>query len=299
MSLQELDVIRGMLRETDLGLAGPPETARETFEAMQANFPVRDGLVFEETSLGGVPAVTAGASAGAGDQTLLYLHGGAYAVGSAWGYRSLWGELVAAAGVDGVAIDYRRAPEDPFPAAVDDALAAYRALLESGRPARSIVVAGDSAGGGLAVAMLVAARDGGLEMPAAALAISPWADLGCAGASIAEKAHEDLSLSAPELRVLAGRYLDGADAGDPLASPIHADLTGLPPLLIQVGSAEILFDDSVRLAARAGAQGVRVTLDVWPGMPHVWPLFSAMLGEARDAADAAGAWLRERLDRAA
>jgi acetyl esterase/lipase len=147
--------------------------------------------------------------------------------------------------------------------------------------------------------MLVAARDAGLVLPAAAAVSSPWADLACAGASMSEKVEEDLSLDPQELRELAARYLDGADPRDPLASPIHADLTGLPPLLIQVGSAEILLDDGVRLAARAGADGVRVRLDVVPGMPHVWPLFAPMLGEGADALETAGAWLREHVSVAA
>jgi acetyl esterase/lipase len=293
MSAEELAVIRGILRETDLALAGPVDVARSNFAGMLSSLPVDDGLAPERVTLGGVPAVTT--PAGSGDRALLFIHGGAYAVGDAWAYRTLWAPAAAALDAKGVAVDYRTAPEHPFPAAVDDCLAAYRALLEDGHAPGSIAVLGDSAGGGLAVSMLVAARDAGLPMPAAIAAISPWADLACAGDSMTEKAEADLSLSGDDLRTLAARYLDGADPGDPLASAVHADLTGLPPLLVLVGSAEILLDDAVRLARRAAACDVRTRLEVWPQMPHDWPLFAAMLGEARQASETLTGWLADRL----
>jgi acetyl esterase/lipase len=293
MSAEELAAIRGILRETDLALAGPVDVARANFAGMLSSLPVDEGLVMERTTLGGVPAVTTPAPAG--DRVLLFIHGGAYAVGDAWSYRPLWGPAAAALGATGFAVDYRTAPEHPFPAAVDDGVAAYRALLEDGRAPGSIVVLGDSAGGGLAVSVLVAARDGGLPMPAGVAAISPWADLACAGDSMAEKADADLSLNGDDLRTLATRYLDGASASDPLASAVHADLTGLPPLLVLVGSAEILLDDAVRLARCAAACDVATRLEVWPHMPHDWPLFAAMLGEARQASETLTSWLDERL----
>ena len=292
MSIQELEVVRGVLRDTDLALAGPVQQARANFDGMLASLPEPEGLAFTQTTFAGLPATTTGDPLAA-DAVLLYLHGGAFAVGSGHGYRSLWGPLADAAGATGLAIDYRMAPEHTFPTAVDDAVAAYRALLDAGVGPARIAVAGDSAGGGLVVSLLVAARDVGLPMPAAAVAISPWADLACAGDSMTAKVDEDLSLDAGELRALADRYLGGADARHPLASPVHADLAGLPPLLIQVGTAELLLDDAVRLAGRAANDGVRVRLDVVPGMPHVWHLFAPMLGEGRDAAGAASAWLRE------
>jgi epsilon-lactone hydrolase len=294
MSVQELDVVQGLLRETELELAGPVDQARANFDAMLASFPVPAGIAFEQTTWAGLPATVTGDPL-AGDPVLLYLHGGAFAVGSGHGYRSLWGPLAGAAGATGLAIDYRLAPEDVFPAAVDDGVAAYRLLLDAGVDASDIAVAGDSAGGGLAVAVLVAARDSGLAMPAAAIAISPWADLACAGGSMSGKVEEDLSLDAGVLRTLAARYLDGADPRQPLASPIHADLSGLPPLLIQAGTAELLLDDAVRLARRAGSDGVRVRLDLVPGMPHVWHLFAPMLSEGREAAETAADWLRDQL----
>jgi monoterpene epsilon-lactone hydrolase len=294
MSVQELEAVQGMLRETDLALAGPVDQARANFAGMLAGLPDPDGVEFEQTSWAGRTATTTGDPLRA-DAVLLYLHGGAFAVGSSHDYRSLWGALAHASGATGLAIDYRKAPEAVFPAAVDDAVAAYRSLLDQGVSADRIAVAGDSAGGGLVVSLLVAARDTGLPLPATAVAISPWADLACAADSMTDKADEDLSLDAGELRTLAARYLDGADPRDPLASPVHADLTGLPPLLIQVGTAELLLDDAIHLTGRAAHAGVRVRLDVVPGMPHVWHLFAPMLGEARDATQTAAAWLREHL----
>ncbi len=164
-------------------------------------------------------------------------------------------------------------------------------MLEDGHDPEAIALAGDSAGGGLVVSTLLAARDAGLPAPAGAVVLSPWVDLASTGASLAGKADADLSLDAAELRELAGRYLGAADARDPLASPLYADLAGLAPLLIQVGSAEILLDDAAALAARAGAADVRVTLEVWPGMPHVWHSFAFMLGEGAAATASACAFL--------
>jgi len=296
MSLQELEVVRSILRETDLALAGPVDAARTNFEAMLANAPLDEEIAFEETTVGGIPALRSVAPGASDERVLLYLHGGAFVIGSAHGYRAFWSGLARDTGVTGLAIDYRLAPEHPFPAAVDDALAAYRGLLDDGRRPGQIVVAGDSAGGGLAASLLVAARDAGLPMPAAALLLSPWADLRCDSASIEQKATEDLSLTAEDLRASAQRYLDGADPADPLASPVEADLTGLPPLMITIGSCEILLDDAVGLAARAGHCGVRTTLEVWPQMPHVWQSFGFMLSEGAEATADAARFLAQRLE---
>lgn len=296
MSLQELEVVRSILRETDLALAGPVDAARANFEAMLAAAPLDEAIAFEETTVGGVPALRATPPGASEERVMLYLHGGAFVIGSAHGYRAFWSGLARDTGVTGIAVDYRLAPEHPFPAAVDDALAAYRALLDEGRRPGQIVVAGDSAGGGLAASLLVAARDAGLPMPAGALLLSPWADLRCDAPSYESKAAEDLSLTPEDLRASADRYLNGADPAEPLASPVEADLSGLPPLLITVGSCEILLDDAVRLAARAGHCGVRVTLDVWPQMPHVWQSFAFMLSEGAEASLDATQWLARRLE---
>ena len=296
MSLQELEEVRSILRETDLALAGPVDAARTNFEEMLAAAPLDESIAFEETSIGGVPALRSVAPGVSDERVMLYLHGGAYLIGSAHGYRGFFSDLARDAGVTGLAIDYRLAPEHPFPAAVDDALAAYRGLLDEGRAPGQIVVAGDSAGGGLAASLLVAARDAGLPMPAGALLLSPWADLRCDTPSMEGKADEDLSLTPGDLRASAERYLNGADPANALASPVLADLTGLPPLLITVGSCEILLDDAVALAGRAGECGVRATLDVWPQMPHVWQSFAFMLSEGAEASADASRWLAQRLD---
>jgi len=297
MSAYELESLIQMLRSGGPDLAAPPPQARENFEAMLAGIPIADDVTFESTTMGGVPArwsTTRGTVAG---RVLLYLHGGAYVIGSSLGYRPLFSALARATRARGLALDYRLAPENPFPAAVDDAVAAYRALLAQGTSPGSIVIAGDSAGGGLTVATLIAARDAGLPMPAAALAISPWADLACAGTTYSTKAAQDPTLNREGLLVMAGTYLNGASAESALASPVYANLAGLPPLLIQVGSIEVLLDDSVRLAARAAEADVAVQLEVWPGVPHVWHAFAHALSEGRDAIAAAGAFLEARLER--
>jgi epsilon-lactone hydrolase len=291
MTVAELEVVRRMLRETDLQLAGPAEVGRANFEALLSHLPVMENVAFETTVLGGVPALRAHDPEVDSQRILLYLHGGAYTAGSPNGYRSLWSTLAHAANAQSVAIDYRMAPEEPFPAAVDDAVAGYSALLEEGHAPEQIAVAGDSAGGGLTVSMMVAARDRGLPLPAAGVCLSPWADLTCSGNSYRDKALEDLSLNTEELTALAERYA-GDQTADPLASPVRADLTGLPPLLIQVGSVEILLDDAVSLARQAGAAGVQTTLEVWPGMPHVWHSFGFMLSEGADATKTAGRFMR-------
>ncbi len=295
MSAHELEVLLGLLREGGPDLTAPPAQARESFEQMLAGVPVGGDAGFERVTLGGVPALASFTPNAARDRVLIYLHGGAYVIGSAQGYRALSSDLGRAAGARALSLDYRLAPEHPFPAAVDDAVAAYRALLDQGVRPKNVAIAGDSAGGGLAVAMLTAARDAGLPMPAAAVAISPWVDLECVGETIASKAAEDPALTLQGLTGMAATYLAGASAREPLASPIHADLAGLPPLMIQVGSSEILLDDAVRLAAVAGAAGVRSRLDVWPRMVHVWHAFGFMLSEGRDAIAEAGAFIAGRL----
>ena len=297
MSQQQLDVLIGLMRQGGVDLAQPAAAAREQFVEMLAAIPPPEGVGFEPTRAGDVPGFWSRDAGAAQDQVLLYLHGGGYVIGDPWGYRPLWGALARACGARGLGIDYRLAPEHPFPAAVEDAVGAYRWLLDQGFAPGKVVLAGDSAGGGLAVAALVEARRRGLPMPAAALAISPWADLACTGGSIASKAAEDPSLTIDGLHNCARQYLAGGPAEDGLASPIHADLSGLPPLLIQVGSAEILLDDAVRLAGRAGAAGVEVQLEIWPRMTHVWHAFAFMLDEGLQATLQAGEFLKSRLAR--
>jgi monoterpene epsilon-lactone hydrolase len=252
-------------------------------------------LAYEPVAAGGVRAewvVPPGASEG---RALLYLHGGGYVICSPDTHREMVAHLARASGCRVLLLDYRLAPEFPFPAAVEDAVAAYRWLLAQGYPARGLAVAGDSAGGGLTVAALVAFRYLGLPMPGAAVCFSPWTDLACTGETLASKASEGPIVSRPLLEQLAQTYLAGADPRSPLASPLYADLRGLPPLLVQVGTAETLLDDSRRLADRCREVGVEVSLEEWEGMPHVWHFFVSFLPEAQQAIARAGQFLGQRL----
>lgn len=287
----ELEQLLTALRAGGPDFNQPPEVVRAGFDAMLATLPVADDLAFDPLDLNGVTGLRCRPPGSLDKRALLYLHGGAYVVGTSQGYRGLAAELARAARATVFAIDYRLAPEHPFPAAVDDAIAAYRGLLDQGFSPSGIAVAGDSAGGGLAIAALVALRDAGLPMPAAALTLSPWVDLGCSGGTITSKAAVDPSLTGEALRAMAAHYLQKAPANAALASPLHADLSGLPPLLIQVGSSEILLDDAVRLASVAGAAGVATRLDIWPEMVHVWHAFAFMLTAGRRAIADAGAFL--------
>ena len=235
---------------------------------------------------------TPGVDAG---RVMLYLHGGGWVVGSITTHRDLATRLSRATGHRSLLIDYRLAPEDPHPAAVEDAGAAYRWLLDEGIDPARIVIAGDSAGGGLTVATLVALRDAGVPLPAAGVCLSPWIDLEGGGESMKARAHLDPMVQRDPLLQMAAMYLGGADPRTPLAAPLHADLRGLPPLLVQVGHAETLYDDSARLATRARAAGVDVTLDAWDDMIHVWQIFAPMLPEGQQAIDAIGDWVRKRV----
>lgn len=211
------------------------------------------------------------------DVTLLYLHGGAFVIGSARIYREQAARMSKAAGCAVLTLDYRLAPEHPFPAALDDTVAAWRWLIEQGMPAGRIVVAGDSAGGNLALAAMISLRDAGQELPAAAVLISPWVDLECSGETMLENADPRHLAQRASLLSNAAQYLNGAHPRQPLASPLYADLSDLPPLLIQAGTAETLLSDARRLASRAGAAGVDVRLEEWEGMIHEWHLLAALL----------------------
>jgi epsilon-lactone hydrolase len=224
----------------------------------------------------------------ASDRVILYLHGGGYVMGSIATHRATVARIARAAKARALAIEYRLAPEHQFPAAVDDSVAAYKWLLGQGYQPGKIVVAGDSAGGGLTLATLLAIRDGKLPMAAAGVAISPWADLEGTGDSHKTRAHRDPMVGAGNLGPMAKHYIGTQDPKHPLASPIHADYRGLPPLLIQVGDAETLLDDSNRVAAKAKAAGVKVELEVWDDMVHVWHAFAKILPEGQQAIDKIG-----------
>lgn len=227
---------------------------------------------------------------------ILYLHGGGYVIGSPSLYRNLTWRLARAAAARLLAVDYRLAPEHPFPAAVDDAMTAYEWILAGGADPRRLVVVGDSAGGGLAFALLLRCRDEArLPLPAAVVALSPWTDLALTGASLAGNAVADPFLDANGIPPIAEYYLAGADPRHPYASPLYGDPTGLPPALLQVGGDEVLRDDATRMADRLRAAGCEVTLEVWPRMPHVWHLFASVMPEARRAIARIGAFVRERI----
>jgi monoterpene epsilon-lactone hydrolase len=243
-------------------------------------------------SAGGVPALHVATAQSRPDRHVLYLHGGGYVFGSVSHYRDFIWRIADAAQARVLCIDYRLAPEHKFPAAVDDAVAAYRWLLAQGAKSDQTAIMGDSAGGGLALAALLRLRDEGASLPKAAVALSPWTDLAVTAPSYAQNEASDPMLVAAQARYYAACYLGGADPRHPYASPLYGDPTGLPPCLIQVGSDEILHDDAVRMAERLRAAGCRVVLEVWPRMPHVFQLFARILPEARDAIAHIGAFLR-------
>jgi epsilon-lactone hydrolase len=226
------------------------------------------------------------------DAALLYLHGGGYVIGSLDSHRHLAAEAGRAAGIAALALDYRLAPEHPFPAAVDDALAGYRFLLGRGISPGRVALAGDSAGGGLVVAAMLAIRDAGLPQPACGWCISPWVDMEAIGETMSSKAAADPTVQRAGLLDMAKMYLSGADPRSPLAAPIYGNLSGLAPLMIQVGACETLLDDAVRLAKIGGAADVRVDLQIWPEMIHVWHLFHPELKAGRQAIAAGGAYVR-------
>ena len=265
---------------------------RAGYEAFATARPIDPALVADDVELGGRPAVRLRAG-DESDTVLLYLHGGGYVVGSQHTGARLAGALLTRTGGTAYSLDYRLAPEHPHPAAVQDALTAYRELLETTAPT-DLLVAGDSAGGGLTVALLAAARAAGLPQPGAAAVFSPWTDLTLSGASLAGRAAADPIFDVAALRWYVAQVAPAPGAARS-ASPIFTDLSGLAPLLIQVGGDEILLDDAVRLAKRAVADGVEVTLEVAPGLPHVYQLNFDHLADADDALDRAAAFLTRRL----
>lgn len=228
------------------------------------------------------------------ERALLYLHGGGYVFGSLQSHGGLAAEVARAARCPVLQLDYRRAPEHPFPAAVEDATAAYRFLLEQDLAPRRIAIAGDSAGGGLVLGTLVACQAQGLPLAGAAVCLSPWVDLEATGESYQSRAHLDPLVQRKVVDEVIAHYLNGQDPRSPTASPIHADLTGFPPLLIQVGEREILYSDSEALAHKARAQGLDVTFEEWPDMVHVWHLHYPRLSAARQAIERIGQFVREK-----
>lgn len=292
MTQQQRQALDELLRHAPFDIGGELGEQRALFHEMIASVPLPEDVTATPGRLGGIPVVTVETPGDESSAVVLYFHGGAYALGSAGDSVGLAADVARRVGVRAVSVDYRLAPEHPFPAAVDDAVAAYRALLADGTPSSEVAFVGESAGGGLVVATLVALKEAGLPQPSSAVVFSPWADLTLSGDSLTGKADVDPALTAKGLQIRARDYLGETDPATPLASPVFADLTGLAPLLIQVGSHEILLDDAVRLAARAAAHDVAVELQVWPQVPHVFQGFAALLDDADAALTSAAAFTR-------
>jgi acetyl esterase/lipase len=294
MAGADLERVLDLLRRRESAPPSSIEEARARLETFATVIEPVAGVRLTPARLAAVPCEWVVAPGAVEDGALLYLHGGGYGLGSLATHRALVSRLSATTGLPGLTVGYRLAPEHPFPAAVDDAVAVYRALLERGVPPARIVVAGDSAGGGLAMATALAVREAAAPLPAAVVCLSPWVDLDVAARSDASSARDPM-VAPDELFLMAALYLAGADPRAPLASPLHGELHGLPPLLIHVGSAETLLEDSLRLAARVRDAGGTVTLEQWADMIHVWHAFAPLLPEAEAAIARIGAWVRERI----
>jgi acetyl esterase/lipase len=298
MSAEQREALEASLRQASFPADSDVSEQRRLLRELTAGQPLPADLTVTAAALGGVPVAEIAIAGVEPRYVVLYFHGGVYVLGDAFGAADLAAQVGRRTGAKVFSVDYRLAPEHPFPAAVDDALAAYETLLQGGTAPSDIVFAGESAGGGLAVATLVNARDHGLLMPAAAFVMSPYVDLTLAGATLETKREVDPLLSRESLALRVPDYTSGQDAALGLISPMFADLTGLPPLIIQAGTHEVLLDDAVRLARQAATADVEVTLDITPEVPHVFQTFHAVIDEATAALDRAGQFLSAHLARA-
>lgn len=294
MASPELQVVVQMLREN-------PPIRGDTLLEMRANMAAAAGALprsedgsYTTVDAGGVPCEWIATPGSREDRVVVHYHGGAYTMGSLETHRGLATHIARASRARVLLVDYRLAPEHPHPAAVEDAVAAYRFVLGEGLAPGSVALSGDSAGGGLTAATLIALRDAGHPLPAAAVCISPWLDMTLSGESIESRAEQEVMVTRLVLDLASEAYCKGSDRRAPTASPLFADLAGLPPLLVQVGTAERLLDDSRRFAARAKAAGVDVTLEVADEMFHVWHAFADLLPEAREAIERLAAFLEKR-----
>jgi acetyl esterase/lipase len=294
MNNVEIDAIRALLsaKPRPVGWA----ERRERIDEVGSVWPAADDVTLESVDLGGLPGEWSIAPGSDASRVLLFFHGGGYCSGSILSHRRMVTEAGRAAGARTLAVAYRLAPEHPFPAAYDDALAAWRFLREQGFAASRVAVGGDSAGGGLTVALINRLRDAGENGPACAWLASPWTDLTMSGETLATKDAVDPLIHKGYLEELADAYLpSGMDSRDPRVSPLYAAMKGFPPTLIQVGSNETLLSDATRFAAAAGAADVSVTLEIWPHMIHAWPLWNARLADGRAALARAGAFIRAHI----
>jgi monoterpene epsilon-lactone hydrolase len=291
----QLDHVISLIRARATAPRKSLEEDRVSYETMLSAMTVDDDIWTERIGAGGVPAECIAAPGANPAVVMLYLHGGGYVLGSIRTHRVMLAYLARACQGKVLGLDYRLAPENPFPAPVDDTLAAYRWLLAQGYDHRQIVLAGDSAGGGLVVAAMVVMRYVGEPLPAAGVCLSPWVDMEATGQSFVTNAASDPSVAKDRIVRMAGIYLAGKSPQAPLASPIHADLRGLPPLFVQVGSIETLLDDAKALTARAQAAGVSVECEVWEDMPHVWHHFAPILPESQQAIARIGEFVRKHV----
>lgn len=296
MPSAQIQKVREILASLDFGAPADVATMRARLDAAAALFQRPPDVVYEPVDADGVPAEWTIAPGADPHRALVYFHGGSYNAGGIGSHRALCTQLARATGLRVLSVDYRLAPEHPHPAAVEDACIALRFVWASGLEPAQVALAGDSAGGGLALAALIALRDAGDPLPAAVALLSPWTDLTLSGASLEGKAELDPMIVPSVLAVARDRYVADAAPDAPTISPLFADLSGLPPLLVQVGTDECLLDDSTRLARRASDAGTDVVLEVWDDMIHVWQAFFAMLPEGRDAIDAIATFIRARLE---
>jgi epsilon-lactone hydrolase len=293
MSGSEIDGVRELLES----LPRPANLAerRVRLDTVASADGVAADISFEPVAIGRCEAEWSLAPGSDASRVLLFFHGGGYCSGSIRSHRGMVSEAGRAAKVRTLALGYRLAPENPFPAALEDALDAIAFLGGQGIAADRIAIGGDSAGGGLSLAAMIRLREAAKPLPGCAWLVSPWIDLEMTGASIDTKATVDPLIHREYLQELAANYLHGQNPRNPLVSPLHADLTGLPPMLIQVGSAETLLDDAVRIAGRLGAADVATSLEIWPHMIHAWHLWSARLTSGRQALASAGAFIGTHL----
>jgi monoterpene epsilon-lactone hydrolase len=295
VSTEQRENLDAILRQGRFPVDSTVSQQRRQLRELASSQPLPADLTVTAATLGGVPTAEITVDGVEPRHVVLYFHGGVYVLEDAFQVADLASQVGRRTGAKVISVDYRLAPEDPYPAAVDDALAAYEALLQGGTAPSDVILAGESAGGGLAVATLVNARDHGLPLPAAAFAMSPYADLTLAGATIETKREADPLLSRELLQPRVIDYTAGQDPALGLISPIFADLSGLPPLIIQGGTHEVLLDDAVRLARQAATADVEVTLDITPGVPHVFQAYYPILDEAAAALDRAGQFLTAHL----
>jgi monoterpene epsilon-lactone hydrolase len=295
MTAEQRDTLDAILRQSAFPVGSDVDEQRRLLHELLSAQPLPAGVTVTAGALGSVPTAEITIDGIEPRHVVLYFHGGVYVMGDAFLAAGLASQVGRRTQAKVISVDYRLAPEHPYPAAVDDALAAYEALLHNGTAPSDIAFAGESAGGGLAIATLVNARDRGLPLPAAAFVMSPYADLTLAGTTMERRRKDDPLLSREALQARVSDYTSGQDAALALISPVFADLSGLPPLIIQAGTHEVLLDDAVRLAQHAVTADVEVTLDITPGVPHVFQAYYPVLDEAAAALDRAGQFLSAHL----